>query len=581
MAAGAMVIIFLVALYIRDRLLYESLTLERSCFDEIKRHLENQELQLFSKTFEDSIENIINTLKSFQTSKASKNQSTRTTDTFSLTHLMEVLKNLQQSKSVSRGDYSEYLANIRRDDIHSRLTYIRFSAWVIPAIGFMGTLVGMKDGLGALGSAVGNHSTAAMLDIIRSFGVAFNATLYAIVLSSVLALLLASIERYSDRLIVDINQYIVHRITVKLPSPVMLDFERQKKDFEEMVKGSDKILAEATNKLRDVTESIVAAGQPIARDIVGAVGPLRQEIEKITADMEKSASQLGTMRHKEIGDVSSILKDHSSALNTVVDLLVKLVDFQKDINDIVGVNISLILRDHDAVSNSVNIFLDKMLQHQDSIERSISLILTERGTALNDVKSLLERMVNSQGNAIKHLASIESHVEKLDGTLSVSLTRDQAEDFMSIVESSVQEISAQATQELSMLLGIRLEGGNAITLLGAIGAYFDRSLQSNNECKQELLGALKSIEQQAIGIGLSAKNIHDNLPQLSAKQEVCVIGSQLETQHAKTIVSLTNILSNSTEQSVMLDNLVHTNAGLTAQIAKIVARSEQRELTGN
>ncbi len=87
--------------------------------------------------------------------------------------------------------------------LDSDLSLIRFCTWVIPAIGFIGTVRG-------IGNALIQAQRAVMGDIVGvtvSLGVAFNATLCALVLAIIINFLLHQLQQFQERLVLDTRRY--------------------------------------------------------------------------------------------------------------------------------------------------------------------------------------------------------------------------------------------------------------------------------------------------------------------------------------------------------------------------------------
>ena len=80
---------------------------------------------------------------------------------------------------------------------------IRYIAWAIPSIGFIGTVRGIGDALGKAHQAIeGNIS-----GVTESLGVAFNSTLIALVISIVLVFFMHQLQLVQERFILNAEAY--------------------------------------------------------------------------------------------------------------------------------------------------------------------------------------------------------------------------------------------------------------------------------------------------------------------------------------------------------------------------------------
>jgi len=89
------------------------------------------------------------------------------------------------------------------DRLESELTIVRYIAWAIPSIGFLGTVRGIGTALGQAQQAVNGD----IMGVTMSLGVAFNSTFVALVTSIMLMFLLHQLSLIQDRLVLDSEHY--------------------------------------------------------------------------------------------------------------------------------------------------------------------------------------------------------------------------------------------------------------------------------------------------------------------------------------------------------------------------------------
>jgi biopolymer transport protein ExbB/TolQ len=85
----------------------------------------------------------------------------------------------------------------------SELSIIRYIAWAIPSIGFIGTVRGIGNALGQVHRAVEGDITG----VTQNLGVAFNSTFIALVISIVLMFLIHQVQLMQERLVQDTRRY--------------------------------------------------------------------------------------------------------------------------------------------------------------------------------------------------------------------------------------------------------------------------------------------------------------------------------------------------------------------------------------
>jgi len=88
--------------------------------------------------------------------------------------------------------------------LDSELAMVRYIAWAIPSIGFIGTVRGIGAALGLAHRAVEGDITG----VTRNLGTAFNSTFIALLISIVLMFLLHQLQLRQERLVLDTESYV-------------------------------------------------------------------------------------------------------------------------------------------------------------------------------------------------------------------------------------------------------------------------------------------------------------------------------------------------------------------------------------
>ena len=96
--------------------------------------------------------------------------------------------------------------------MESELSIIRYIAWAIPSVGFIGTVRGIGDALGQAHRAVEGDITG----VTSSLGVAFNSTFIALVISIVLMFFIHQLQLMQERLVLDSERYVDHWLIRRL-----------------------------------------------------------------------------------------------------------------------------------------------------------------------------------------------------------------------------------------------------------------------------------------------------------------------------------------------------------------------------
>jgi biopolymer transport protein ExbB/TolQ len=103
---------------------------------------------------------------------------------------------------------SSAVCDSEADRLDSGLAMIRYIAWAIPAIGFIGTVRHIGDALLQAHKAVTGDITGVTSDL----GIAFNATFVALLLTIVLMFFLHQLQQYQEQFVHDTDHWIDQRL---------------------------------------------------------------------------------------------------------------------------------------------------------------------------------------------------------------------------------------------------------------------------------------------------------------------------------------------------------------------------------
>lgn len=118
--------------------------------------------------------------------------------------LLNALQRFGSTRSIQ--DVSNVIKDLctaESERLESELTIVRYIAWAIPSIGFLGTVRGIGEALGQAHKAVSGD----IVGVTVSLGVAFNSTFVALVVSILLMFLLNQLQLFQDRLVLDTQNY--------------------------------------------------------------------------------------------------------------------------------------------------------------------------------------------------------------------------------------------------------------------------------------------------------------------------------------------------------------------------------------
>ena len=94
----------------------------------------------------------------------------------------------------------------------TKLSMVRFTAWAIPAVGFVGTVRGIGAALQEAQGAMGGDISG----VTMGLGVTFNATLTALCSCIIVMFWMHQLQQYQDRLVLDARTYVDRQLLRKL-----------------------------------------------------------------------------------------------------------------------------------------------------------------------------------------------------------------------------------------------------------------------------------------------------------------------------------------------------------------------------
>lgn len=112
-------------------------------------------------------------------------------------------RNIQDVSSVTNS-----MCDSESDRLESELAMIRYIAWAIPSVGFIGTVRGIGAALGEAHKAVEGD----IAGVTENLGVAFNSTFVALMISIVVMFLVHQLQLLQERLVFDSQTYVDHNL---------------------------------------------------------------------------------------------------------------------------------------------------------------------------------------------------------------------------------------------------------------------------------------------------------------------------------------------------------------------------------
>ena len=107
-------------------------------------------------------------------------------------------------------------AELAAEEMESDLSLVRYIAWAIPSVGFIGTVRGIGEALAQADKAIEGDISG----VTSALGLAFNSTLIALLLSIVLMFMMHMLQSRQEGFILDVDTYCRDKLVglMKIPS---------------------------------------------------------------------------------------------------------------------------------------------------------------------------------------------------------------------------------------------------------------------------------------------------------------------------------------------------------------------------
>jgi len=122
---------------------------------------------------------------------------------FSALERFGATRSVQDASAAARN-----LCQMENERLDSELAMVRFVAWAIPALGFVGTVRGIGESLQQAHRAIEGDVSG----VTAGLGVSFNSTLIALTLSIIVMFFLHQLQLLQERLVLDTEVYVDERL---------------------------------------------------------------------------------------------------------------------------------------------------------------------------------------------------------------------------------------------------------------------------------------------------------------------------------------------------------------------------------
>jgi len=130
--------------------------------------------------------------------------------------VLRIITQFQTSRSVEQ---AQNLLNssleLVQHEMDIKYSMLRYIMWLIPTLGFIGTVLGISDALAYAGSVPPTDKNL-LTEVTKQLGVAFHTTLLALIMSGILMFIMHIVQSMEDRVLNRAGQYCLDNLINRL-----------------------------------------------------------------------------------------------------------------------------------------------------------------------------------------------------------------------------------------------------------------------------------------------------------------------------------------------------------------------------
>ncbi|MDQ8203267.1 MotA/TolQ/ExbB proton channel family protein [Pelagicoccus sp. SDUM812003] len=130
--------------------------------------------------------------------------------------ILSALHRFDSTRSIQDASHAvQQRTEMAYDQLESELSLVRYIAWAIPSVGFIGTVRGIGEALALADEAIRGDISG----VTAALGLAFNSTLIALLLSIVLMFFVHLLQSKQEKLLIDLEEFATKRIIGLMKTP--------------------------------------------------------------------------------------------------------------------------------------------------------------------------------------------------------------------------------------------------------------------------------------------------------------------------------------------------------------------------
>ncbi|MBU0674229.1 MAG: MotA/TolQ/ExbB proton channel family protein [Proteobacteria bacterium] len=445
---------------------------ERTTFDLIRNTLQD-----FKKIDRESAQVAMDKIRAIEKGKYASISSNRF-----IRALRRVRDGVEQKSEIS--EMMGEQASIDYNIINTKNTPVKFFIWLIPILGFIGTVVGVSDAISAFSDII---TAGSDLNIIKgnlggvttSLGVAFDTTLLALIKTAILMFGYSTLQKQQLSYLITMDEFSVDDLTKK----VVPEVKRQDKSETAQLTTAIGVLTEQITtwdpRFADTLNTFFSRIEQQSNEVITSITTLNGKGEQIAEQNSQTAVTISKSMDR--------FKAYTSEIEQSVQALFAQIRETTGHNSQTAITISESMDRFKTYSSEVEHSVQGLFaQVQETTERSsqTAITISESMDRYRDYSSSVERSVQDALAQVKEATSQNSQTAI---TISESVGRFQSHssDVLHSVQElfdSVKETTGQSSTAVNTLSQTIVKFASQINEFNSLQA----TIQENIKCITDL-----------------------------------------------------------------------------------------------
>jgi biopolymer transport protein ExbB/TolQ len=234
-------------------------------------------------------------------------------------HALDRLRKTQSTRALE--EYFRTRSEVDAGELETSYAGIRYLIWLIPTLGFIGTVLGIGVGIAGFASileAVDSFQEiqTALPGVTQSLGTAFDTTLLALALSAIAVFTMSHVLQGQEQVLEEIDDLCIDQVC-----PLFQEHSTVSAEIVKAIQDKVDLIVQRNDGNRAQIEAVLRDDLPavLGQGLTDATGRLEQRLGELGSRLEAAAQEAGRRERPETqpADGESLLKRLFAALDEI------------------------------------------------------------------------------------------------------------------------------------------------------------------------------------------------------------------------------------------------------------------------